>query len=119
VGAAGGAAARPAVLRGGQFIKLVGGTFFSRTREAFEAVGGFPEQYDASEETFLASALKERGRFVVPGPAVVTSARKLRAIPLGEFLRWHRRMLTEGNQAFQKREGLEFWYGPRPKDPLG
>jgi glycosyltransferase involved in cell wall biosynthesis len=102
-----------------RLIKLVGGCFFFCTREAFEAVGGFPEKFYASEETFLTAALKERGRFVVPGPTVITSARKLRTIPLGEFLRWLRRLLTEGNKTFQKREGLEFWYGPRAKDPLG
>jgi glycosyltransferase involved in cell wall biosynthesis len=101
-----------------RLIKFVGGCFFFCTREAFEAVGGFPEQYYAAEETCLAAALKQRGRFVVPGPTVVTSARKLRTIPLSEYLRWLQRLLTQGNKTFQQREGLEFWYGPRTKDQL-
>ena len=101
-----------------RLIKLVGGCFFFCTRETFEAVGGFPEQYYASEETILAAALKKRGRFVVPGPTVVTSARKLRTIPLAEFLRWLRKLQIEGSAAFRRREGLEFWYGPRAKDTL-
>jgi glycosyltransferase involved in cell wall biosynthesis len=101
-----------------RLIKFVGGCFFFCTREAFEAVGGFPEQYYAAEEAYLTAALKRRGRFVVPGPTVVTSARKLRTIPLSEYLRWLRRLLTQGNKTFERREGLEFWYGPRAKDPL-
>jgi glycosyltransferase involved in cell wall biosynthesis len=101
-----------------RLIKFVGGCFFFCTREAFEAAGGFPEQFYAAEETYLAAALKQRGRFVVPGPTVVTSARKLRTIPLAEYLRWLRRLLIEGNKTFRQREGLEFWYGPRPKDPI-
>ena len=101
-----------------RLIKLVGGAFLFCTREAFEAVGGFPEKFYASEEVHLSAELKKRGRFVVPGPTVVTSARKLRTIPLSEYLRWLRRLLTQGNKAFQQREGLEFWYGPRPTDPL-
>lgn len=101
-----------------RLIKLVGGAFVFCTREAFESVGGFPEEYFASEETFFCTALKQRGRFVVPGPTVVTSARKLRTIPLSEYLRWLRRLLTQGNKTFRRREGLEFWYGPRPTDPI-
>jgi glycosyltransferase involved in cell wall biosynthesis len=101
-----------------RLIKLVGGAFLFCTREAFEAAGGFPEQFYASEEVHLSAELKKRGRFVVPGPTVVTSARKLRTIPLSEYLRWLRRLLTQGSKTFRKREGLEFWYGPRPKDPL-
>jgi glycosyltransferase involved in cell wall biosynthesis len=101
-----------------RIIKLVGGCFLFCTRDAFERVGGFPEAYYASEETYLTAALKNYGRFVVPGPTVVTSARKLRTVPLRDLIRLLRRLLTEGNTVFRQREGLEFWYGPRANDPL-
>jgi len=101
-----------------RLIKLVGGCFLFCTREAFEAAGGFPEQFYASEEVHLSAELKKRGRFVIPGPTVVTSARKLRTIPALDLLRMLQRLFVHGNRIFHQREGLEFWYGPRPKDPV-
>lgn len=101
-----------------RLIKLVGGAFLFCTREAFEAVGGFPEKFYASEEVRLSAELKKRGRFVVPGPTVITSARKLRTVPARDLVRMLRKLLIHGNQVFHQRDGLEFWYGSRPKDPL-
>jgi hypothetical protein len=61
-------------------------------------------------------ALKRLGRFVVPGPAVVISGRKLRTYSarqiLGEACRW----AVSGPGSFRRREDLNVWYGERPPD---
>ena len=61
-----------------RIINLVGGCFLFCTREAFEAAGGFCDRFYAAEEAAFIKALKRVGRFVIPGPTVVTSGRKLR-----------------------------------------
>jgi glycosyltransferase involved in cell wall biosynthesis len=95
-------------------LKLMGGCFLFCTREAFDAIGGFDERYFAGEDATFVRALKGRGRFAVPGPTVVTSGRKLRANSawriLGEAWRW----IRHGRGAYQRREGLDLWYGERP-----
>jgi glycosyltransferase involved in cell wall biosynthesis len=97
-------------------LKLMGGCFLFCTREAFDAIGGFDERYFAGEDAAFVRALKRRGRFAVPGPTVVTSGRKLRTNSawriLGEASRW----LRYGRGAYQRREGLDLWYGERPVD---
>jgi glycosyltransferase involved in cell wall biosynthesis len=97
-------------------LKLMGGCFLFCTRDAFDAIGGFDERYFAGEDAAFVRALKRRGRFAVPGPTVVTSGRKLRAHSarriLGEAWRW----IRHGRGAYQRREGLDLWYGDRPFD---
>jgi glycosyltransferase involved in cell wall biosynthesis len=97
-------------------LKLMGGCFLFCTREAFDAIGGFDERYFAGEDAAFVRALKRRGRFAVPGPTVVTSGRKLRAHSawriLGEAWRW----IRHGGGAYQRREGLDLWYGDRRID---
>jgi glycosyltransferase involved in cell wall biosynthesis len=61
----------------GRLIRLVGGCFLFCTREAYLEVGGFSENLYAGEDIAFVQALKKMGRFAVPGPTVVTSARKL------------------------------------------
>jgi glycosyltransferase involved in cell wall biosynthesis len=61
----------------GRRIRLVGGCFLFCTRQAYAAAGGFPESLYAGEDIAFVRALKRAGGFVVPGPTVVTSARKL------------------------------------------
>jgi hypothetical protein len=56
----------------------VGGCFLFCTRDAFTAAGGFSETLYAGEDIAFVKAIKQVGRFVVPKPTVVTSARKLR-----------------------------------------
>jgi glycosyltransferase involved in cell wall biosynthesis len=103
-------------------LKLVGGCFLFCKREAFEEFGGFDERYFAGEEILFIAALKRRGRFAVPRPTVVTSGRKLRAHSfwqiIGEAWRW----AIRGPTAYQRRDGLDIWYGVRAADahgPLG
>ena len=95
----------------GRRLRLVGGCCLFCTREAFLAVGGFNERYFAAEELAFARALKRRGRFVVPRPMVITSGRKLPLINCGQFVRLVGRALFGGPNAFDRREGLDLWYG--------
>ncbi len=94
----------------------MGGCFLFCTREAFEAIGGFDERYFAGEDAVFVR-VKRRGRFAVPVPTVVTSGRKLRAHSawriLGEAWRW----IRDGRGAYQRREGLDLWYGERLAEP--
>ena len=80
--------------RGGEFVtamwnrfagwaKYAAGCFVFCRKDAFEAVGGFSEEVYASEEIWLARALKKWGKqhakqFVVLDEHVITSGRKLR-----------------------------------------
>jgi glycosyltransferase involved in cell wall biosynthesis len=103
----------PIGIAAGRALKVVGGCFLFCTREAFWAVGGFPEEFYAAEEIAFVRALKRHGRFVIPRPAVVTSGRKLHVLRAWGSIRllWH--FARGGPQAFRHREGLEVWYGER------
>jgi glycosyltransferase involved in cell wall biosynthesis len=61
-------------------IRLVGGCFQFCTRDAYDAIGGYDETLRAGEDMAFCYAIKKVGRFVVPGPTVVTSARKLNVV---------------------------------------
>jgi hypothetical protein len=61
----------------GRLIRLVGGCFLFCTQETYVAAGGFSERLHAGEDMAFVQALKKVGRFVVPNPTVVSSARKL------------------------------------------
>ncbi|MFO0906832.1 MAG: glycosyltransferase [Isosphaeraceae bacterium] len=100
-------------------INMVGGCFLFCTRVAFEAVGGFDERYYAAEEAAFITALKRIGQFVIPGPSVVTSGRKLRAYPARRILGVAWLWMACGPESFRHREGLDLWYGERPPDPGG
>lgn len=97
--------------------KLVGGCFVFCTRDAFLAVGGFPERYYAAEEVFFTAALKRYGRFIVPRSCVTTSGRKLRTLSAFELSSSLLGTALGGPAALRQREGLAIWYGPRRIDP--
>jgi len=63
-----------------RLIRWAGGCFLFCTREAYAATGGFSEALYAGEDIAFCQALKKVGRFVVPRPTVVTSARKLAVV---------------------------------------
>jgi glycosyltransferase involved in cell wall biosynthesis len=105
----------PVLVLSVRILKLVGGCFLFCTREAFEGVGGFCERYYAAEEVAFITALKRRGRFVIPGPAVITSGRKLRAFSVWQILRQVWPLLVIGPEAYRRREELEIWYGEQPE----
>jgi glycosyltransferase involved in cell wall biosynthesis len=101
--------------RTARVVKMAGGCFLFCTRRAYEASGGFCEQYFAGEEAVFVRDLKRHGRFVVVKPTVVTSARKLHAFSTWEILRESWRWLFRVPEAYRQRDGLDFWYGRRAR----
>ncbi len=106
----------PVAVATARTIRLVGGAFLFCTRDSFDATGGFDERYFAAEEVQFIKALKKIGRFRIPGPTVITSARKLRTHKLRDILRVLVRWVRGGEQLCQSREGLEIWYGKRESE---
>lgn len=97
--------------------KLAAGCYVFATRQAFDAVGGFDTKLYASEEITLSRSLHKQGTFVVLQESVTTSARKLRTYSFREILSLVGMYAWRGQKAFEQREGLEVWYGPRRDDP--
>jgi len=98
------------------WIGLAGGCFLFCTRQAYLKAGGFNEALYAAEEVAFARRLKRQGRFVILREFVITSGRKLRAYTGLELVRLGVRLALGGSQSLHRREGLEFWYGPRTED---
>ena len=94
-------------------LRLAPGCFLFCTRQVYSDVGGFNEALYCAEEVFFAQQLKRRGRFVILREFVITSARKLRSRTAFELLMTGLRLALAGPQSIRKREGLEYWYGPR------
>ena len=88
------------------------GTFLFCTRSAFQAVGGFDENYYAAEEVVFVAALKRQGRYAVLDETVVTSGRKFRAYSTWSLARLFMRFVLRGPRGLRRREGLEYWYEP-------
>src|SRR5262249_18968725 len=61
-------------------IRWGGGCFVFCTRDAYNAIGGFSEELHAGEDIAFCQALKRIGRFVVPRPTVLSSARRLEVV---------------------------------------
>lgn len=99
--------------------RLSGGAFFFCRADALRAVGGWDETVYAGEEIHLARALKRHGRFVVVPTVVVTSGRKARTHSAMELLLVLFKGALRGKRFTADRANLDFWYGPRRKDPLG
>ncbi len=92
---------------------MVGGCFMFMSRGAFEAVGGFDDAFYASEEIWLAMALRRRGRFVILIQHVETSGRKVRQNGVFYLLKNLALMVIRGPEALRKRDGLDLWYDGR------
>ena len=106
----------PTIVLGFRIAGFAAGCFLFCTRQAFEAVGGFDEQYFGAEEIVMSRALKRQGKFVVLRHSVVTSGRKLRTHSTLEFWRLMIRVGIQGPKGVQKREGMDLWYGPRSRE---
>jgi glycosyltransferase involved in cell wall biosynthesis len=107
----------PPLMLGQRLLKLVGGCFLFCTRDAFRAAGGFSERYYAAEEVAFVRALKRQGPFVVLHEYAVTSGRKVRTLTARTVVGLLTRVVLRGPDAFQRREGLDAWYGERRADP--
>jgi len=91
-------------------LRLAAGCFLFARRDAFDAVGGFDEEYYASEEIHLSRALKARGEFVIVSEAVITSGRKVRLFSARQLLRQMVMLASGGRATLKRRETLGFWY---------
>ena len=91
-------------------LRMPGGAYMFMTRAAFDAAGGFDEQYFASEEIHFARALKRVGRFRMVRPHVVTSDRKFRLLGFRGMMREWMRLARRGRAALRSRTHLGLWY---------
>jgi glycosyltransferase involved in cell wall biosynthesis len=99
-------------------LNLGAGAFLFTTRHNFERTGGFDEQYFVGEEVYFSLALKNLGRFKVLREPIVTSGRKLRMYPAGQFLRDFFGVVVAGPRGARSRAKLRLWYdGKREKHP--
>ena len=96
----------------GRFLQLAGGCFLFCTRQAFTAAGGFCEDLRAGEDLAFVYALKKVGRFVVPKPTVITSARKLSVVGPWEAVMVLVRIVQRGPH-YETERTLDFLYGQR------
>ena len=86
------------------------GCYMFCRRDLFEQFGGFDENYFAAEEYFFSRQLKQRGRFQIVRPPVLTSARKLHAYSTWELVRFLLIPMLNFRQLFQSKRGLELLY---------
>ena len=97
-------------------LNLGAGAFLFTRRRNFEATGGFDEQYFVGEEVYFSLALKNLGRFKVLREPIVTSGRKLRMYPAGQFLGDFFGVVVAGPRGARSRAKLRLWYdGKREK----
>jgi glycosyltransferase involved in cell wall biosynthesis len=92
---------------------LAAGCFFFCTRRAYFIAGGFDETLFAGEEVALGQRLKRQGRLVILRETVTSSGRKLRTRTALQFFGVAARLALAGPRSLRRREGLEYWYGPR------
>jgi glycosyltransferase involved in cell wall biosynthesis len=97
-------------------VALAPGCFLFCTRDAYQKAGGYDESLFVSEEVVFAWRLKNLGQFVILREYVITSARKLRTRSALDLLLVGLRIAAAGPQSLRRREGLEFWYGPRERN---
>jgi glycosyltransferase involved in cell wall biosynthesis len=91
---------------------LPSGAFLFCTRSAFQATGGFNENYYAAEDAVFVAALKRQGRFVILPGTVITSGRKVRAHSFLSLAGQFTRLVLRGPRGLRSRRGLEYWYEP-------
>lgn len=94
-------------------IGWAAGCFVYCRRDAFEAVGGFDENFFAAEEIVFSRALKRRGRFVVLREKVMSSGRKFDGLSTWAILGLIARQLARGLRGVKSRATTEFWYPER------
>ena len=95
---------------------LAAGCFLFCTRNAFDKVAGFDEDYFGAEELVMSRALKQQGKLLILKQTVTTSARKLRTYSMKEVVLLTFEIFRRGTKAVKQRDGMEFWYAERRKD---
>jgi len=96
---------------------LGAGAFLFTTRDNFETVGRFDEQYYAGEEIYFSQVLKKIGRFqLLNQQPVLTSGRKLRMHSFRHLILRMFGIMLGGTRAVRSRAKLDLWYdGKREK----
>lgn len=92
------------------FGRWAAGCYVFARRDAFEKIGGFPEEYFAGEEFFVSRRLKALGKFQIVTSPVITSARKLHDYSLWQILRFIIRPMFSRAGFLKSRTGLELLY---------
>lgn len=93
-----------------RFHRWAAGCFVFVRKSAFEEVGGFNDQFFASEEIVLSQELKRLGRFVILNKWVVTSSRKTKQFSATSMIRLIWRVIRTRGQALYSRDELGMWY---------
>ena len=91
------------------------GCFVFVRRDVFDRVGGFDEQFFASEEIHLSRAVKKHGRFGILEDSVITSGRKARMFSGRAAFIQFAAALWPGT--LKRRDRLRFWYGGKREKP--
>ncbi len=91
------------------------GCFLFCTREAYVATGGFSEKLYAGEDLAFVQALKKVGRYVLLGPKVVSSGRKLRVVSPWEVLGLAMTIAVRGPR-YESKWVVDLLYGRRAED---
>ena len=91
-------------------VNLGAGAFLFTSRENFDAIGGFDEQFFIGEEIYFSFALRRLGRFQVLREPVVTSGRKLRMYSGCHIFSKTLSILLGGPNATRSRKKLDLWY---------
>jgi GT2 family glycosyltransferase len=101
-----------------KIANLGAGAFLFTTRQNFDAVGGFDEQFFAGEEVYFTLALKKLGRFRLLREPIVTSGRKLRMHSARHILARSFAIVIGGKRVVRSRDKLDIWYdGQRETKP--
>lgn len=91
-------------------LRQPGGSSLFCTRDAYQATGGFNENYYAAEDALFVSALKRQGRIKLASGMVLTSARKARQYSAWYLIKFLVKGAFQGPKTLRSRENLEVWY---------
>jgi len=98
-----------------RLIRWAGGCFLFCTRDTFAAIGGFSETLTVGEDIAFCQAVKKIGRFVVPKPTVITSARKLDVVGPWEVIKLLTTIALRGPR-YESETVADFMYGQRAQE---
>ncbi len=93
-----------------RFMGYAAGCCIFVKRDVFNEVGGFPEEFYASEELWFCRAIKQHGRFSVLREHVVTSARKMDYHSTLTIFWMMVKVAWGGTEGLKSRKNLDLWY---------